>query len=119
MRIEISGSVGQANRWRGECEEAGFELELQQPRPETRSTLPAEIRATHPDGTVIRIFPDRTGMDRAYVYPPGGTDRPTAEPTLPAFVGQSNGSDSGVPEVRVTPSEGLRSDPDAPLEVEE
>ena len=85
MRIEVRARTGGMDVWEDDCVTAGYvvrEVEMVGDKP-----LPlAERRAEHPDGSVVRMFEDRGGMDIAVCYPPGGTDRPTAPPTLPAFM---------------------------------
>jgi len=87
-RVEIKASAGQGVGWVSDCEAEGFRCDR---RPLEGDEDTFEERATHPDGTVIRMFMARRingegpPMDLAYIYPPGGTDRPTGPPTLPAF----------------------------------
>lgn len=97
-RVEAVGSHGQAAQWRTDCEAAGFLISELGSRGDQPELFPAELRATHPDGTVIRIFPGRPDGDLAYCYPPGGTDRPTGPPTLPAFMDTSQPAPDPGPE---------------------
>ncbi len=77
-RFVISASKGTAKKkWLKSFRDAGYE-ELDVPRDH-------ETRFIHPEGSVARIF--HGDQDACYIYPPGGTDKPTGEVVLPACFG--------------------------------
>lgn len=79
-RIVFEGNVGSREKWIEGFEEAGY-------LPHRGRVAPREVRMDHPEGSCVRMFECADDLDRGYIYPPGGTDRPTGAIVAPLFLG--------------------------------
>lgn len=68
-RLEVRFSEDELEGLLEGLTDGGYQRVGRGPDPDAR-----EIRRRHPGGTIVRLFP-RPGL--LYVYPPGGTRRPT------------------------------------------
>lgn len=80
--IAITPLIG-SEEWHVAFEDAGYEL--------TELGGEKESRYEHPGGSCARLFACDDGYARCYIYPPGGTDRPTGRMIVPEIFANHTG----------------------------